>query len=110
MKSHYSNHLQVVALIALAISSAPTSSIFAQTNSATTATNRITDPTLRPRPAENKALIDAAVAKLPPIQPGPVQPTWESISANFKDPEWFRDAKFGIMMHWGIYSVPAHGS
>jgi len=60
MKSHYSNHLQVVTLIALAISSALTSSIFAQTNSATTATNRITDPTLRPRPAENKALIDAA--------------------------------------------------
>src|ERR1035437_8448689 len=110
MKNHYSNHLQVVALIALAISSAPTSSTFAQTNSATTSTNRITDPTLRPRPPENKALIDAAVAKLPPNPPGPVQPNWESIRANFKDPEWFRDVKFGIMMHWGIYSVPAHGS
>ena len=110
MKSYRSNHLQFVALIALAISSAPTSSTFAQTNSATTATNRITDPTLRRRPSENKALIDAAVAKLPPNPPGPVQPTWESIRANFKDPEWFRDAKFGIMMHWGVYSVPAHGS
>jgi alpha-L-fucosidase len=110
MKSRYSNHLQVVTLIALTISSAPTSSIFAQTNSATTATNRITDPTLRPRAAENKALIDAAFAKLPLNPPGPVQPNWESIRANFKDPDWFRDAKFGIMMHWGIYSVPAHGS
>jgi alpha-L-fucosidase len=73
-------------------------------------TNRITDPTLRPRAAENKALIAAAVAKLPPNPPGPVQPTWESIRANFKDPDWFRDGKFGIMMHWGVYSVPAHGS
>jgi len=110
MKNHCSNQLQVVALIVLTISSGPTSSIFAQTNSDTSATNRITDPTLRPRPPESTALIDAAVARLPTIPPGPVQPTWESIRANFKDPEWFRDAKFGIMMHWGVYSVPAHGS
>lgn len=68
------------------------------------------DRTLLPRRAENKALIAAVVAKLPPNPPGPVQPDWESIRANFKDPDWFRDAKFGIMMHWGIYSVPAHGS
>jgi alpha-L-fucosidase len=25
-------------------------------------------------------------------------------------PEWFRDAKFGIYFHWGVYSVPAFGS
>ena len=24
-------------------------------------------------------------------------------------PEWFRDAKFGIFIHYGIYSVPAYG-
>lgn len=24
-------------------------------------------------------------------------------------PEWFRDAKLGIFIHWGIYSVPAYG-
>ncbi|HVT80871.1 MAG TPA: alpha-L-fucosidase, partial [Phycisphaerae bacterium] len=23
---------------------------------------------------------------------------------------WFRDAKFGIFMHWGLYAVPAHGN
>ena len=73
-------------------------------------TNQVTDRTLRPRFGDSKALIDAAVARLPAIPPGPVQPTWESIRANFQDPEWFRDGKFGIMMHWGIYSVPAHGS
>ena len=22
-------------------------------------------------------------------------------------PEWFKDAKFGIYFHWGVYSVPA---
>jgi alpha-L-fucosidase len=25
-------------------------------------------------------------------------------------PEWFRDAKFGIYFHWGVYSLPAHNS
>jgi hypothetical protein len=25
-------------------------------------------------------------------------------------PGWFRDAKFGIFMHWGLYAVPAHAS
>jgi len=34
------------------------------------------------------------------------QATWESLS-NYKTPDWFRDAKFGIFIHWGIYSVPA---
>ena len=25
-------------------------------------------------------------------------------------PEWFKDAKFGIYFHWGVYSVPAYGN
>jgi Alpha-L-fucosidase len=25
-------------------------------------------------------------------------------------PEWYRDAKFGVFIHWGINSVPAFGS
>ncbi len=62
------------------------------------------------RRANRSAAVAVAVTNLPAIPPGPVQPNWESIRANYKDPEWFRDAKFGIMMHWGIYSVPAHGS
>lgn len=37
------------------------------------------------------------------------QPTWESLS-KYKTAEWFRDAKFGIFIHWGVYSVPAFGS
>src|SRR5882757_5157304 len=35
--------------------------------------------------------------------------TWESLK-NYKTPDWFRDAKFGIFIHWGVYSVPAFGS
>ena len=60
--------------------------------------------------AGRAAAVAVAVTHLPPNPSGPVQPTWDSIRANYKDPDWFRDGKFGIMMHWGIYSVPAHGS
>jgi alpha-L-fucosidase len=35
------------------------------------------------------------------------QPTWESIDSR-PVPEWFEDAKFGIFIHWGLYSVPAY--
>src|SRR4029077_16192168 len=34
---------------------------------------------------------------------------WESLR-NYKVPEWYEDAKFGIFIHWGVYSVPAFGS
>jgi alpha-L-fucosidase len=37
------------------------------------------------------------------------QPTWESLS-KYQCPDWYRDAKFGIFIHWGVYSVPAYGS
>lgn len=35
------------------------------------------------------------------------QPTWESIDKR-PTPAWFQDAKFGIFIHWGVYSVPAY--
>ena len=37
------------------------------------------------------------------------QATWESLK-KYNTPDWFRDAKFGIFIHWGVYSVPAFGS
>ena len=37
---------------------------------------------------------------------GPFRPDWESLQ-NYKVPEWYMDAKFGIFIHWGLYSVPA---
>ena len=33
------------------------------------------------------------------------QPNWESLDKR-ATPEWFRDAKFGIFIHWGVYAVP----
>ncbi len=35
---------------------------------------------------------------------------WESLKQRNPAPEWFRDAKFGIYFHWGVYSVPAFGN
>jgi alpha-L-fucosidase len=35
---------------------------------------------------------------------------WESLSRIERQPEWFKDAKFGIYFHWGLYSVPAFDS
>ena len=40
---------------------------------------------------------------------GPFRPDWNSLS-QYKVPDWYRDAKFGIFIHWGVYSVPAFGS
>ncbi len=42
-------------------------------------------------------------------QPTPVQPTWESLNQRGY-PQWFSDAKLGIFIHWGLYSVPAYAS
>src|SRR5688500_20271781 len=36
--------------------------------------------------------------------------SWESLSTIEREPAWFKDAKFGIYFHWGVYSVPAYNS
>ncbi len=41
-------------------------------------------------------------------QAAPFEATWDSLQ-QYSCPEWFRDAKFGIYVHWGVYSVPAQG-
>ncbi len=38
---------------------------------------------------------------------GPFKPNWESFT-DYEIPAWYHDAKFGIFIHWGVYSVPAH--
>ena len=43
------------------------------------------------------------------IENGKYKDTWESLS-QYRVPEWYKDSKFGIFMHWGLYSVPAYGS
>jgi alpha-L-fucosidase len=37
------------------------------------------------------------------------RPDWESLR-KYEVPEWYKDAKFGIFIHWGAYAVPAFGN
>jgi alpha-L-fucosidase len=59
-------------------------------------------------PPVTPEIVAAAAAAKTPIADGPVQPTWDSIRANYTVPQWFIDAKFGITMHWGLFSVAAY--
>ena len=43
------------------------------------------------------------------IANGKFKDNWQSLS-NHKTPEWYYRDKFGIFIHWGIYSVPAFGN
>ena len=58
---------------------------------------------------EKQIPIPIALAMLLSACAGPAEkfhPDWESLK-QYKVPDWFRDAKFGIYFHWGVYSGPA---
>lgn len=42
------------------------------------------------------------------IAKGPFQPDWQSLK-QYKTPEWYKDAKFGIWAHWGPQCQPEAG-
>jgi alpha-L-fucosidase len=37
---------------------------------------------------------------------GPYRADWATL-VKYQQPQWYKDAKFGIFIHWGVYSVPA---
>ena len=41
-------------------------------------------------------------------QVGPFTPDWKSIDGR-PLPNWYDEAKFGIFIHWGVFSVPSFG-
>lgn len=51
-------------------------------------------------------IIAAQILASPLLNAQIYEPTWESLDRR-PVPEWFPDAKFGIFIHWGVYSVPA---
>lgn len=51
-------------------------------------------------------LLGAALAQGNKMQK--FEPTWVSLN-EYKAPEWYRDAKFGIWAHWGPQAVPMQG-
>jgi len=58
------------------------------------------------------ALLPALVATAQPAAsktPPALLASPEASSANSASREWFRNARFGMFIHWGVYSVPARG-
>jgi alpha-L-fucosidase len=51
----------------------------------------------------------AKAASFTDIAPGPFRPDWDSLTAGYQAPDWFRDAKFGIWAHWSAQCVPEAG-
>jgi alpha-L-fucosidase len=47
------------------------------------------------------------MAHPPDIPEGPFKPEWESLQRGYQIPTWYQEDKFGIFIHWGVYSVPA---
>ena len=52
---------------------------------------------------EYLSLIDEVIAQ------GPYTDTWDSLCEH-PTPKWYARDKFGIFIHWGVYSVPAFGN
>jgi alpha-L-fucosidase len=68
----------------------------------------IDQPNNRPNlPRVTLSLPDGKAAAIPN---GPFQASWASVEQNYKVPDWFLDAKFGIFIHYGVYTVAAHAS
>jgi len=65
------------------------------------------NPVTLPRLIVATALLALAPALLPAEMK--YEPKWESLDQR-PTPEWFLDAKFGIFIHWGTYSVPGWGA
>lgn len=61
---------------------------------------------LQTAPASEAALTNTLAAIDQTIAKGSFKPDWESLKTH-TDPEWFRDAKFGIYTHWGPVTVGA---
>jgi alpha-L-fucosidase len=55
---------------------------------------------------QRKAMLERVAGHM---DDGPFRADWASLQ-HYTSPPWYDDAKFGIFIHWGVYSVPAYGS
>lgn len=98
------SHCDFLVALAIAVSN---SSASAQTNNLWAEGGNSTGFDMAPE--TRREVVAAAVAQIPSkLPPGPFAPTWDSVKENYRVPQWFVGAKFGLFMHWGLYSVPAH--
>jgi alpha-L-fucosidase len=49
------------------------------------------------------------MTRVPDVR-GPVEATWQSVHDSYRIPDWMVNGKLGIFIHFGLYSIPAHGS
>jgi alpha-L-fucosidase len=104
-------HILLVSAFSVALS---TGAVVAQTLTADAPTANQTpeaiDQTWQSASAKYEAARTAILQNVDRVNShGPFRPDWESLQA-YKVPDWYKDAKFGIFIHWGVYSVPAFGS
>jgi len=64
------------------------------------------DPTTLPEPVDVSDNTAALAAVDAVVRSGPYDATWASLQ-QYRAPFWYQDAKFGIFIHWGVFSVPA---
>jgi alpha-L-fucosidase len=88
--------------------------VCAQTPAATDPTSsqdaRTIDLTWQRANAKYDAAREAILAEVRRISgDGPYRADWQSLQ-KYETPDWYKDAKFGIFIHWGVYSVPAYGN
>jgi alpha-L-fucosidase len=63
-----------------------------------------------PAQSSTRSAVQSQLARIDSAtQASPFRPNWDSLES-YRVPAWFRDAKFGIFIHWGVYSVPAFGN
>ena len=52
----------------------------------------------------------AALCPVPARAAPPYTASWASVDTHLPAPEWFKDVKFGVYFHFGVFSVPAYGN
>src|SRR6185436_13298928 len=65
--------------------------------------------TLSHRPRRALMVVAAAAAALSTVATGRAQTGYRPSASNLAAREWFQNARFGLFVHWGVYSVLADG-
>src|SRR5277367_230319 len=100
---------RMLLLLAICIVARPASTCAQSAADAPTATvsPEVIDQTWQKASAKYDGARAAILANVDRVNAdGSFRPDWESLQ-NYQVPEWYKDAKFGIFIHWGVYSVPA---
>lgn len=69
---------------------------------------RVFRPVFRPALWAGLALAGAGITAGAAPEAARYEASWASLDTR-PCPEWYRDAKFGIFIHWGVYAVPGWG-